>query len=120
MSSRVRRSAPPSGDFAAGLGAARGYTGGMIADLIRRLTAAPSPEPLPEEDARIAMAALMVRVARTDDHYTSGERDRIDRVLAESYGLDGAAARALRGEGEAAEANAPDTVRFDQCAALRP
>jgi uncharacterized tellurite resistance protein B-like protein len=84
----------------------------MIADLIRRLTAAPSPEPLPQAQARLAMAALMVRVARTDGQYTAEERDRIDRVLAETYELLPEEIRALRTEAEAAEAQAPDTVQF--------
>ena len=84
----------------------------MLTDLLRRLAGEPSPQPLHPDDARLAMAALMVRVARTDGHYTENERNRIDRVLAETYGLDAGAAAALRGEAEAAEAAAPDTVRF--------
>lgn len=84
----------------------------MLTDLLRRLAGEPSPQPLHPDDARLAMAALMVRVARTDGNYTENERNRIDRVLAETYGLDAGAAAALRGEAEAAEAEAPDTVRF--------
>ncbi|HPG22710.1 MAG TPA: TerB family tellurite resistance protein [Amaricoccus sp.] len=84
----------------------------MLTDLLRRLAGEPSPQPLHPDDARLAMAALMVRVARTDGNYTENERNRIDRVLAETYGLDAGAAAALRGEAEAAEAAAPDTVRF--------
>ncbi|HMQ93678.1 MAG TPA: TerB family tellurite resistance protein [Amaricoccus sp.] len=84
----------------------------MLTDLLRRLAGEPSPQPLHPDDARLAMAALMVRVARTDGNYTENERNRIDRVLAVTYGLDAGAAAALRGEAEAAEAEAPDTVRF--------
>ena len=84
----------------------------MLTDLLRRLAGEPSPQPLHPDDARLAMAALMVRVARTDGNYTENERNRIDRVLAETYGLDAGAAAALRGAAEAAEAEAPDTVRF--------
>ena len=84
----------------------------MLTDLLRRLAGEPSPQPLHPDDARLAMAALMVRGARTDGNYTENERNRIDRVLAETYGLDAGAAAALRGEAEAAEAEAPDTVRF--------
>jgi uncharacterized tellurite resistance protein B-like protein len=84
----------------------------MLADLLRRLTGAASDEPLAEDDARLALAALMVRVARTDGDYTADERARIDRVLAMKYRLGPAAATALRVEAEAAEAEAPDTVRF--------
>jgi uncharacterized tellurite resistance protein B-like protein len=84
----------------------------MLSDLLRRLAGEPSPQPLHPDDARLAMAALMVRLARTDGNYTENERGRIDRVLAETYALDATAAAALRGEAEAAEADAPDTVRF--------
>ena len=56
----------------------------MFADLLRRLTA-PEPDRLPEPDARLALAALMVRVARSDGDYDPAE---------------------------ALEQEAPDTVRF--------
>jgi uncharacterized tellurite resistance protein B-like protein len=84
----------------------------MIADLLNRLLGEQTPEPLPEDQARLAMAALMVRVARTDGDYSTQERRRIDRVLAETYRLPLAAATELRRDGETAEADAPDTVRF--------
>jgi uncharacterized tellurite resistance protein B-like protein len=80
--------------------------------LLRRLAAPPSPEPLAPHDARLALAALMVRVARTDNNYTEAERRRIDRVLGDTYGLTVAEAESLRADAEAAEAQAPDTVRF--------
>ena len=83
----------------------------MIADLLRRL-AAPTSEPMPETDARLALAALLVRIARADDHYDAVERERIDRILTARYGLDGPAAAALRAEAETVETEAPDTVRF--------
>jgi uncharacterized tellurite resistance protein B-like protein len=84
----------------------------MLADLIRRLTAPPSPEPLPEDDARLALAALMVRLARTDGDYTAVEQARIVAVLAAYHDFGEAAARTLLAEAEIAEASAPDTVRF--------
>ncbi len=84
----------------------------MLADLIRRLTGAPDTAALPPEDSRLALAALMVRLARSDNHYSGPERRRIDRLLAERYGLSPDHAAALRAEAEAAEAAAPDTVRF--------
>lgn len=83
----------------------------MFADLLRRLTA-PDPAPLPETDARLALAALLVRVARTDGDYAPAEVATIDRVLARRYGLDPEATADLRAEAEALEAQAPDTVRF--------
>lgn len=84
----------------------------MFADLLRRL-AAPEPETrLPEPDARLALAALLVRVARSDGDYAQVESDRIDRILARRHGLSPFEAAKLRGEAEALEADAPDTVRF--------
>ncbi|MFY9241061.1 MAG: TerB family tellurite resistance protein [Roseovarius sp.] len=83
----------------------------MIAGIIRRLTA-PQPEPLNEEDSRLALAALLVRAARTDGDYATAEIARIDRILAARYNLGEADARALRAEAETLEAEAPDTVRF--------
>lgn len=83
----------------------------MFADLIRRLSE-PAPKPLSDVDARHALAALLVRVARTDGYYAPAEIDRIDRILAARYGLTPFEAVALRKDGEAMEAQAPDTVRF--------
>jgi uncharacterized tellurite resistance protein B-like protein len=83
----------------------------MINDLLRRLTA-PEPEPLPYDDARLALAALLVRIARSDGDYEGIEIDRIDALLAARYGLSPFEAARLRTEAEALEAEAPDTVRF--------
>ncbi len=83
----------------------------MLTDLIRRLTA-PDPAPLPHHDARLALAALLVRIARTDGDYADIEKAQIDRVLAHRYALSDPEARALRQEAETLEAEAPDTVRF--------
>ncbi len=83
----------------------------MFADLLRRLTA-PDPEALPEGDARLALAALLVRIARSDGDYAPAEIVRIDRILARRYALDADRVAALRAEAETLEAEAPDTVRF--------
>ncbi len=83
----------------------------MIGDLLRRLTA-PEPEPLPYDDARVALAALLVRIARSDGDYAEVERERIDRILAARYDMSPFEVAKLRAEGEALEVDAPDTVRF--------
>lgn len=83
----------------------------MFADLIRRLTTA-EPEPLPDPDARLALTALLVRVARSDNDYAEAEVDRIDRILVRRYDLSPFEAAYLRGQAEKLEAEAPDTVRF--------
>jgi uncharacterized tellurite resistance protein B-like protein len=80
-------------------------------DLLRRLLA-PDPARLPEPDAQLALAALLVRVARSDGLYAAEEVERIDRVLGLRHGLDPFAAAKLRTEAEEVEREAPDTVRF--------
>ncbi len=83
----------------------------MIADFLKRLTA-PAAAPLGPTDARLALGALLVRMARADNDYAPAEVARIDLILARRYGLDATAAAALRTECEEIEAEAPDTVRF--------
>lgn len=72
----------------------------------------PEPLPLPEDDARLALAALLVRVARTDRTYSEPEMDRITRILLKRYSLSPFEAAALRARAETLEEEAPDTVRF--------
>jgi uncharacterized tellurite resistance protein B-like protein len=83
----------------------------MFADFLKRLTA-PDPAPLPDADARLALTALLVRVARTDGDYDESEKTRIDRIAASRYGLSPFEATKLRSDAEGLEAEAPDTVRF--------
>lgn len=83
----------------------------MFTDLLRRLTA-PEPEQLPDTDARLALAALLVRIARTDGDYAAVEIAQIDESLMRRYQMDANAAAALRAEAETLESQAPDTVRF--------
>ena len=83
----------------------------MFAKLLSGLMA-PDPAPLPDADARLALAALLVRVARSDGHYAQAEIDRIDRIIVQRYGLSPFAATALRRDAETLESEAPDTVRF--------
>ncbi|MES2551848.1 MAG: TerB family tellurite resistance protein [Pseudomonadota bacterium] len=80
-------------------------------DLLRRLLAS-EPARLPEPDAQLALATLLVRIARTDGLYAAEEVERIDRVLSLRYGLDPFATAKLRAEAEDIEREAPDTVRF--------
>jgi uncharacterized tellurite resistance protein B-like protein len=83
----------------------------MFADFLKRL-AAPAPTPLPDTDARLALTALLVRVARTDGDYDTSEKARIDEIIAHRYGLDPGNVAALRADAEQLETEAPDTVRF--------
>jgi uncharacterized tellurite resistance protein B-like protein len=83
----------------------------MIAHILRQLLA-PAPTRLADPDARLALAALLVRIARTDGLYSGEEVERIDRVLMARHGLTAFEAADLRSEAEALEVEAPDTVRF--------
>ncbi|MGR3637033.1 MAG: tellurite resistance TerB family protein [Shimia sp.] len=83
----------------------------MFADFLKRLTA-PAPDPLDQTDARLALTALLVRIARADNHYSSAEAARIERIVIERYALDPADAQTLMRDAETLESEAPDTVRF--------
>ena len=59
----------------------------MIGEFLNRLMS-PTPAPLSDSDARLAIAALLVRVARSDGEYAKVEINNIDRVLAARFHLD--------------------------------
>lgn len=84
----------------------------MIEALLRRLSGQDTPSPMGTNDARLALAALLVRVARTDGLYAAEEVERIDKVLSSRFALSPFEAAALRAQAEALEQSAPDTVRF--------
>lgn len=81
-------------------------------DRLLKSLLAPAPAPLEDTDARLALTALLVRLARSDHDYARAEIDTIEKIVARRYGLDPDAACALRREAEGLEAAAPDTVRF--------
>jgi uncharacterized tellurite resistance protein B-like protein len=83
----------------------------MFADFISRLIQ-PEPPMLPDHDARLALGALLVRIARSDGEYAQEEAVRIERILGARYNLTSAGASDLRHAAERLEAEAPDTVRF--------
>lgn len=72
----------------------------------------PQSDPLDSSDAEVAIAALMVRLARADDHYGEVERNRIDQIIARRRGLTTPEAAERREAAELIESEAPDTVRF--------
>ncbi len=83
----------------------------MFAEFIKRLPQ-PDPAQLPDGDARLALTALLVRIAKSDNEYAPSERARIDQIIAKRYALDADGTASLRADAEALEAEAPDTVRF--------
>lgn len=85
----------------------------MFADFLKRLMQ-PDPAPLPLTDARLALTALLVRVAYADGCFEDDERVRIDQICAARFGLSPFEAARLRSEAEALEAEAPDTFKFTE------
>ena len=83
----------------------------MLGNLLKSLLE-PEPQQLGPQDARLALTALLVRIARSDNDYAPQEMARIDKITAQRYGLSAFEAAALRSKAEAIEAEAPDTVRF--------
>lgn len=83
----------------------------MFAQFLNRLTQ-PEPDPLDDGDARLALTALLVRVARSDGAYDAEERTRILSITTRRYGLSMSGAQALVTDAETLESEAPDTVRF--------
>ncbi|MEM9427115.1 MAG: TerB family tellurite resistance protein [Pseudomonadota bacterium] len=83
----------------------------MFGDLLRRMSA-PDPDPLDDGDARLALAALLVRIARSDGDYDADEIKRIDALLSKRFGLGPFEVASLRRDAETLEEEAPDTVRF--------
>ena len=84
----------------------------MFRSLLAVFSQPEPPERLEQEEARLALAALMVRAARADEHYDAGERSVILESLAARHGLSAQDAESLLQEAEATEAQAPDNVRF--------
>lgn len=83
----------------------------MFGDFLRRLTQ-PDPAPMADADARLALTALLVRVARSDHDYASSERQLIEKITMNRFDLDASEAARLLKDAEELEAEAPDTVRF--------
>jgi uncharacterized tellurite resistance protein B-like protein len=83
----------------------------MFGDFLKRLTA-PDPKPLNDDDARLALTALLVRIARADGDYAPEEKERIDRITGARFALSPFEASALRSAAATLESAAPDTVRF--------
>lgn len=84
----------------------------MLANLIKMFTGETPPERLTAEDQKVALAALLVRVAVADHEYDTREKAAIEAALAAQFSLASDDAATLRGEGESLERDAPDTVRF--------
>jgi uncharacterized tellurite resistance protein B-like protein len=72
----------------------------------------PEPVPLPEPDTKLALGALLVRVALSDARYRVEEIGRIDRLLARMNDLNPVEAAKMRATCEKLEKQAPGTEDF--------
>jgi len=85
----------------------------MFETLLARLKGAHTA-PLPADDARLALATLLVRIAKSDHHYAFEEIVKIDEVLAERYDLSVIAAAKIRAQAEKVEAQSPECTDFSE------
>lgn len=81
-------------------------------DRVLALLRAPAADftPMPEADARHALGALLVRVAKADGAYLFQEIEEIDHLLADLYDLNAIEAAKMRAECEKLEGAMPDTA----------
>ena len=84
----------------------------MFDTLFKRLRAEPAPDPLEANDARLALAALLVRLARADHDYAEVEQAHIDAILTRRYELSEGEAPTLRQGAEEVEDTVGDTVHL--------
>lgn len=84
----------------------------MPLGFLRRLLMSTGHTELQTEDARLAVAAVLVMAARADGKYDDHEAAIIDRVLGKRFGLNADLARGLREQGEEAEGEAIDIYQF--------
>ena len=84
----------------------------MPLGFLRRLLMSTGHTELQPEDARLAVAAVLVMAARADGKYDDHEAAIIDRVLGRRFGLNADLARGLREQGEEAEGEAIDIYQF--------
>jgi uncharacterized tellurite resistance protein B-like protein len=83
----------------------------MLGKLLKAFRASHTT-PLPQPDAKLALGALMVRVAKSDHSYKLSEIQRIDRLLARLFDLNPVEAAKMRATCEKLDAAAPHTDAF--------
>jgi len=69
---------------------------------------------LPEPDEKLALGALLVRVAKSDRNYNVKEIQRIDRIFQKMYALNAVAAAKMRATCEKLEEHAPHMDVFSE------
>ena len=83
----------------------------MISNFLRSLLSEES-DPVSTDDAQIALAALLVRIAKSDSQYDESEVEAIKKVLMEQFKMSEEKANSTIHGAEQLEQEAPDTVRF--------
>lgn len=99
------------GEIGIGISGKRLY-GFRMFERILKAFAAPAPQPLPKPDERLALGALMVRVAKSDRSYDLAEISRIDRILARLNSIGPVEAAKMRAMCERLDKAAPDADDF--------
>lgn len=84
----------------------------MLPGFFRKLMLSTGHTELQPEDARLAIAAVLVMAARADGKYDADEEGLIDRTLTARFGLSPELARGLREQGEQAEGESIDLYQF--------
>lgn len=84
----------------------------MLKTLLALLDGPATTQPLQDDDARTALTALLIRVAKEDGHYDHLEARAIWKIISARYSLSDEETDTLLNEAEAFEAEAGDTVRI--------
>lgn len=85
----------------------------MFSHLFRAIKTSKSNE-LPEPDEKLALGALLVRVAKSDNNYNVKEIQRIDRIFQRLYDLNPVEAAKMRAICEKMEEHAPHMDVFSE------
>ena len=83
----------------------------MISNFLRSILSE-KPDPVSTEDAHVALAALLVRIAKSDSQYDRSEVETIKHVLMKQFEMSEEKSISTIETAEQLEAEAPDTVRF--------
>ena len=83
----------------------------MISNFLRSILSE-QPDPVSGEDSNIALAALLVRIAKSDSQYDKSEVETIKRVLIKQFKMSEEKSISTIEIAEQMESEAPDTVRF--------
>lgn len=84
-----------------------------LRDIVGRVTGdTQEPVAMEEEELRVAAAALLVRTSTIDGEVDDRERERIEKLIEDNYGLSRSETRKLMAEARAREHDAVDLYGF--------